>query len=251
MIAPRVARNLHPGRACRVSSASIVYRADRRLDLFRVGKTFFRDLGPTTERSGRSLDRLAAHERPDAGRLSDATASLRASQARLEVQLERDRGGARAVERAARGVSAQVTRVAAIDLGTNTTRLLVADVVDGTVESSRAARRSRASARASTSAAACSRCRSRASGTASPTTGAKLERLGAERALLIATSAVRDAENGEAFLGEIEWRYGFATRLLTGDEEAELTLRGVGGVEPRHARARHRRRLDRARGSEP
>jgi exopolyphosphatase/guanosine-5'-triphosphate,3'-diphosphate pyrophosphatase len=53
------------------------------------------------------------------------------------------------------------------------------------------------------------------------------ERLGAERALLIATSAVRDAENGEAFLGEIEWSYGFATQLLSGDEEAELTLRGV------------------------
>jgi exopolyphosphatase/guanosine-5'-triphosphate,3'-diphosphate pyrophosphatase len=38
---------------------------------------------------------------------------------------------------------------------------------------------------------------------------------------------VRDAENGEAFLGEVEWSYGFATRLLSGDEEALLTLRGV------------------------
>jgi exopolyphosphatase / guanosine-5'-triphosphate,3'-diphosphate pyrophosphatase len=43
---------------------------------------------------------------------------------------------------------------------------------------------------------------------------------------------VRDAENGEAFLGEIEWSYGFATRLLTGEEEAALTLRGIGAVEP-------------------
>jgi exopolyphosphatase/guanosine-5'-triphosphate,3'-diphosphate pyrophosphatase len=58
------------------------------------------------------------------------------------------------------------------------------------------------------------------------------ERLGAERTLLVATSAVRDAENGEAFLGEVEWSYGFATRLLTGDEEAELMLRGVGTIEP-------------------
>ncbi|HZE29163.1 MAG TPA: Ppx/GppA phosphatase family protein [Gaiellaceae bacterium] len=55
----------------------------------------------------------------------------------------------------------------------------------------------------------------------------ELERLGAERVLTIATSAVRDAENGEAFLGEIEWSYGFTTRLLTGEEEAALTLRGV------------------------
>ena len=58
------------------------------------------------------------------------------------------------------------------------------------------------------------------------------ERLGAERTLLVATSAVRDAENGEAFLGEIEWSYAFATRLLSGEEEAELTLRGVGELEP-------------------
>src|SRR5262245_64926190 len=55
----------------------------------------------------------------------------------------------------------------------------------------------------------------------------ELERLGAERVLAIGTSAIRDAENGEAFLGEIEWSYGFATRLLSGDEEAALTRRGV------------------------
>ena len=53
------------------------------------------------------------------------------------------------------------------------------------------------------------------------------ERLGAERTLLVATSAVRDAENGEAFLGEIEWSYGFTTQLLGGEDEAELTFRGV------------------------
>src|SRR3954452_2123107 len=53
------------------------------------------------------------------------------------------------------------------------------------------------------------------------------ESLGAERTLAIATSAVRDAENGEAFLGEVEWSYGFQTRLLSGEEEARLTFRGV------------------------
>src|SRR6185295_7116123 len=58
----------------------------------------------------------------------------------------------------------------------------------------------------------------------------ELESLGAERVLAVATSAVRDAENGEAFLGEIEWSYGFSTELLTGEEEAALTLRGVGDV---------------------
>jgi exopolyphosphatase/guanosine-5'-triphosphate,3'-diphosphate pyrophosphatase len=53
------------------------------------------------------------------------------------------------------------------------------------------------------------------------------EEHGVERTLAFATSAVRDAENGDAFLGEIEWSYGFSTRLLTGHEEALLTFRGV------------------------
>jgi exopolyphosphatase/guanosine-5'-triphosphate,3'-diphosphate pyrophosphatase len=53
------------------------------------------------------------------------------------------------------------------------------------------------------------------------------EQLGAERTLAIGTSAVRDADNGEAFLGEIEWSYGFQTRLLSGHDEAQLTFRGV------------------------
>src|SRR5439155_6126081 len=55
----------------------------------------------------------------------------------------------------------------------------------------------------------------------------EIEGLGAERTLAVGTSAVRDAENGEAFLAEIESTYGFATRLVSGDEEARLTFLGV------------------------
>ncbi len=58
----------------------------------------------------------------------------------------------------------------------------------------------------------------------------ELESLGAERTLAIATSAVRDADNGAAFLGEVEWSYGFTTRLLSGEEEAAMTLRGIGDL---------------------
>ena len=61
----------------------------------------------------------------------------------------------------------------------------------------------------------------------SPTFGVRWSSLGAERTLAIATSAVRDAENGEAFLGEVEWSYGFETRLLSGHDEAMLMFRGV------------------------
>ena len=121
-------------------------------------------------------------------------------------------------------------RVAAVDLGTNTTRLLVADVDDGRVDE--VAVRARITglgegvhsrrkllplpiARVRNALTDCRR---------------ELESLDAERVLAVATSAVRDADNGEAFLGEIEWSYGFTTQLLSGEEEAAYTLRGVGEI---------------------
>jgi exopolyphosphatase/guanosine-5'-triphosphate,3'-diphosphate pyrophosphatase len=124
-------------------------------------------------------------------------------------------------------------RVAAVDLGTNTTRLLVADVGDGRVdELHRETRITRlgegVDVRRRLLPVPIARVRNVLSDYRRT-----LESLGAERTLLVATSAVRDAENGEAFLGEIEWSYGFATRLLTGDEEGRLTRRGIGsGAEP-------------------
>ena len=123
-------------------------------------------------------------------------------------------------------------RVAAIDLGTNATRLLVADVEDGHV--AEVQRRTTITklgegvdARRRLLPVPIARVRNTLTDYRR-----ELESLGAERTLAVATSAVRDAENGEAFLGEIEWGYGFATRLLTGDEEAAMTLRGVGPLEP-------------------
>jgi len=121
-------------------------------------------------------------------------------------------------------------RVAAIDLGTNTTRLLIADVNAERVEEiSRRTTITRlgegVDGRRRLLPLPIARVRN-----VLADYRRELESLGAERTLAAATSAVRDAENGEAFLGEIEWSYGFTTRLLTGEEEAELTLRGVGEV---------------------
>jgi exopolyphosphatase/guanosine-5'-triphosphate,3'-diphosphate pyrophosphatase len=123
-------------------------------------------------------------------------------------------------------------RVAAIDLGTNATRLLVADVDDGEV--TEVQRRTTITklgegvdARRRLLPVPVARVRNTLTDYRR-----ELESLGAVRTLAVATSAVRDAENGEAFLGEIEWGYGFATLLLTGDEEAAMTLRGVGPLEP-------------------
>ncbi|MDX6412648.1 MAG: exopolyphosphatase / guanosine-5-triphosphate,3-diphosphate pyrophosphatase [Gaiellaceae bacterium] len=120
-----------------------------------------------------------------------------------------------------------MNRVAAVDLGTNSTRLLVADVDDGKVTD--VARESRITRLGE---AVDERRRllpvpiARARNVLSDFRRTA-ESLGAERTLAIATSAVRDAENGEAFLGEVEWSYGFTTRLLSGHEEAMLMFRGV------------------------
>jgi exopolyphosphatase/guanosine-5'-triphosphate,3'-diphosphate pyrophosphatase len=114
-----------------------------------------------------------------------------------------------------------VTRVAAVDLGTNATRLLVADVEGARVEE--VARRLELTRlgegvdeRRRLLPVPMARVRN-----------VLAEELGAGRVLAVATSSVREADNGEAFLGEIEWSYGFETLLLSGDEEAALTVRGV------------------------
>jgi exopolyphosphatase/guanosine-5'-triphosphate,3'-diphosphate pyrophosphatase len=120
-----------------------------------------------------------------------------------------------------------VTRVAAVDLGTNATRLLVADV-DGTsvVELARRLEITRlgdgVDVRGRLLPVPIARVRNVLAGYRRVA-----EELGAERVLAVATSAVREADNGEAFLGEIEWSYGFETLLLSGDDEAALTVRGV------------------------
>jgi exopolyphosphatase/guanosine-5'-triphosphate,3'-diphosphate pyrophosphatase len=123
-------------------------------------------------------------------------------------------------------------RVAAVDLGTNTTRLLVADVVDGQLkEVSLRQQITRlgegVDARRRLLPLPIARVRN-----VLAEYRRELESLGAERVLAVATSAIRDSENGEAFVGEVEWSYGFTTWLLSGDDEARLTRRGVGDVAP-------------------
>jgi len=118
-------------------------------------------------------------------------------------------------------------RVAAVDLGTNSTRLLVADVDEEKLEEvSRRLTITRlgegVDERRRLLPTAIARVRN-----CLADYRRELEALGAERTLCIATSSVRDAENGDAFLGELEWSYGFTTRLLTGTEEAAMMIRGL------------------------
>jgi len=120
-----------------------------------------------------------------------------------------------------------VIRVGAVDMGTNSTRLLVADV-DGAdlAEVERLLRITRLGDRVDAdgrlSDAGMERVHTVLEGYA-----ARARELGAERVLATATSAVRDADNGSEFLAGVRRRHGFETRLLSGREEAELTYRGV------------------------
>jgi exopolyphosphatase/guanosine-5'-triphosphate,3'-diphosphate pyrophosphatase len=120
-----------------------------------------------------------------------------------------------------------VTRVGVVDLGTNSTRLLVADVVDGSVrELERRLTITRLGEGVDERRLLLPTALARVRNTLADYRRV-LEASRVERTLAVATSAVRDAENGEAFLGEVEWSYGFETRLLSGDEEARLTFAGV------------------------
>jgi len=118
-------------------------------------------------------------------------------------------------------------RVAVIDVGTNSARLLVADVAGGRV--SPVERRSmvtrlgrgvdltgRLSAEAIEDACAA----------IEPYVTA-VEELGATAIDVVATSAVRDAENGSAFVAELRERFALSPRVLAGEEEARLTYLGA------------------------
>ena len=125
-----------------------------------------------------------------------------------------------------------MTLVAAVDLGTNSTRLLIADI-DGDQLSEVVTRLTitrlgeGVDRRRRLLPLPIARVRNCLSDYRR-----EIESHGVTRTLAIATSAVRDAENGEAFLGEIEWSYGFTTRLLDGSEEAAMMARGVSAARP-------------------
>jgi exopolyphosphatase/guanosine-5'-triphosphate,3'-diphosphate pyrophosphatase len=126
--------------------------------------------------------------------------------------------------------------VAVVDLGTNTCRLFLARVGEGAVE---------AVARVTTvvrlgrdvdrtgrlDAAAVARTRACLASYV-----AQLEAFAPERRLLVATSVLRDAADGRAFLEGVRHDFALPSRVLSGGEEAELSFGG--GTE----------RLDRAGG---
>jgi exopolyphosphatase/guanosine-5'-triphosphate,3'-diphosphate pyrophosphatase len=127
-------------------------------------------------------------------------------------------------------------RVAVVDIGTNSTRLLVADIADGRVDE--AARRSTVT-RLGRGVDTSSQLSAEAIEAVCGVVGeyiATYQALGAERVTAIATSAVRDAGNSAMFLAELRERFDLDARILDGEREARLTYAGACADHPTDGR---------------
>lgn len=119
-------------------------------------------------------------------------------------------------------------RVAVVDLGTNTCRLLLAEVEAGRIigEAARETTIVRlgqaVDAHGRLHAAATRRARARLADYA-----ARIDAYGPERRLLIATSGLRDAQDGLEFLRDIQRDLGLPFRLISGEVEGRLAFRGA------------------------
>ena len=118
-------------------------------------------------------------------------------------------------------------RVAVVDMGTNSTRLLVGEIEDGRVrELERRSRVTRLGRGVDLSAQLCTDAIDEVCAVVREYIEV-YEGLGAEHVIAIATSAVRDAANADAFVAELRERFMLDARILDGEEEARLTYRGA------------------------
>jgi exopolyphosphatase / guanosine-5'-triphosphate,3'-diphosphate pyrophosphatase len=118
-------------------------------------------------------------------------------------------------------------RVAVVDIGTNTTRVLIADVDDGRVrELDRRTTVTRLGEGVDSSGRLADRAIERVTKVLDGYKQA-IDELEPERTIALATSATRDAENGDEFRQMLHDRYGFDVRIIPGKEEARLTFLGA------------------------
>jgi exopolyphosphatase/guanosine-5'-triphosphate,3'-diphosphate pyrophosphatase len=124
--------------------------------------------------------------------------------------------------------------IAVVDLGTNSTRLLVAEIEDGEVRELE--RRSEVT-RLGEGVDATGRLAEPAMERVFDTLARYrelIDRHGAETVVAVATSAVRDSANGDEFRRALRERFGIDARTISGDEEARLTFLGAIAGRPTH-----------------
>ncbi len=119
-------------------------------------------------------------------------------------------------------------RIAVVDVGTNTTRLFVADVAGSRVarELHRESRVTRLGAGVDSGGRLQDEAMAREHAVLADY-ARLIDEHEAERRVAVLTSAVRDAANGPEFAEECRQRYGLDVHVLSGDEEAQLTYLGA------------------------
>ena len=119
-------------------------------------------------------------------------------------------------------------RVAVVDIGTNSTRLLIADVAsDGALEElHRESVVTRLGAKVDATGCLQQDAMQRVFDTLARFRDL-IDGLGATATTAVLTSAVRDAANGPEFMAAVRERHDLEARTIGGDEEAELTFAGA------------------------
>lgn len=119
-------------------------------------------------------------------------------------------------------------RIAIVDVGTNTTRLFIADVEHDrlTDEVLRISRVTRLGAEVDTGGRLLDDALAREHAVLSDYHDV-IARHQVDSAVSVMTSAVRDATNGRDFADDVATRYGLDVHVLSGDEEAKLTYLGA------------------------
>jgi exopolyphosphatase/guanosine-5'-triphosphate,3'-diphosphate pyrophosphatase len=124
-----------------------------------------------------------------------------------------------------------VTRVAVVDIGTNSTRLLVADVDGAVRELDRRTIVTRLGEGVDRTGRLGEEPQARVFRALD---GYRDAIAGADVRTAVMTSAVRDAANGGDFATRVARGYGLSARTLSGDEEARLTYRGATALRDDH-----------------
>jgi exopolyphosphatase / guanosine-5'-triphosphate,3'-diphosphate pyrophosphatase len=126
-------------------------------------------------------------------------------------------------------------RVAVVDIGSNATRLLIADVTDGGSigEVERRTKVTRLGHGVDRSGVLADDAMDRVRATLAEYREVIATR-DVSRTVAVLTSAVRDAANGAAFAARVRDEFGLDARTLPGDEEAQLTFLGATSQRPGH-----------------
>lgn len=125
-------------------------------------------------------------------------------------------------------------RVAVVDIGTNSTRLLVADVDPGSGKVHELARRSQVT-RLGVGVDRTGRLSDEAIARVQRVLdeyAAAIDELGAERRLAVLTSATRDAVNGPELTARVRDHYRLEAQTIPGEEEARLSFLGAMSGRP-------------------